>query len=305
MSSYRHKRYKQKQHGGGPYAALVILALIILALAGYMLSQTRTEQVKQSLPAPPVAQKFPLPDKIVYPDQLPPLTSSRLPAGQHTGAGRMAVIIDDMGTSMHEARSLAAIGVPVTFSIIPGLHSYREVAAFAAAKGIETMIHIPMHPKGWPERRLEPNGLLISMDNAEITAHLEEFMREIPNAAGANNHMGSEFTEHEDQMRTVLQLLRGKGLFFIDSVTSPQSVGQRMAQALGVKSGRRNVFLDNEQEFTYIQGQLGQAVRLAKKTGASIVICHPHPVTIKALAALLPGLEKQGVALVSASRLVK
>ncbi|MFH1029207.1 MAG: divergent polysaccharide deacetylase family protein, partial [Pseudomonadota bacterium] len=73
----------------------------------------------------------------------------------------------------------------------------------------------------------------------------------------------------------------------------------------GVKSGRRNVFLDNEQDRSYISAQLGQAVRVAKKKGASIVICHPHPATIKTLAALLPGLEKQGITLVSASRLVK
>jgi len=143
------------------------------------------------------------------------------------------------------------------------------------------------------------------MDNAVITAHLEEFLRDIPKAVGANNHMGSEFTEHDEQMRVVLQALKGKGLFFIDSVTSPHSVGQKMAREMGIKSGRRNVFLDNEQDSTYIKGQLGQAVRLAKKTGASIVICHPHPATIKTLAALLPGLEKQGITLVSASHLVK
>ena len=234
-----------------------------------------------------------------------PPSSARIQTGQLPGAGKMAIIIDDMGASMQEARSLAAIGVPVTFSIIPGLHSYRDVAAFAASNGIETMIHIPMQSKGWPQRRLESNGLLISMDDAAIAEHLEEFVRAIPNAVGANNHMGSEFTEHEEQMRVVLQALKDKGLFFVDSVTSPQTVGQRLAREIGMKSGRRNVFLDNEQDRTYIQGQLGQAVRVARKTGVSIVICHPHPETIKTLAALLPGLEKQGITLVSASRLVK
>ncbi|OGR23882.1 MAG: hypothetical protein A2X83_11520, partial [Desulfuromonadales bacterium GWD2_54_10] len=219
--------------------------------------------------------------------------------------GQLAVIIDDMGASMQEARSLVAIGVPVTFSIIPGLHSYRDVAAFAASNGIETMIHIPMQSKEWPQRRLESNGLLISMEDTAIAAHLEQYIRDIPKAVGANNHMGSEFTEHEMQMRVVLQALKDKGMFFVDSVTSPQTVGQRVAMDMGVKFGRRNVFLDNEQDRTYIQGQLSQAVRLAKKTGASIVICHPHPATIKSLAALLPGLKKQGITLVSASRLVK
>jgi polysaccharide deacetylase 2 family uncharacterized protein YibQ len=210
-----------------------------------------------------------------------------------------------MGSSMQEARSLASIGVPLTFSVIPGLRSYREVAAFAASNGIETMIHIPMQSKGWPERRLETNGLLVSMDDAAISERLEEFLRSLPKAVGANNHMGSEFSEHEDKMRTVLTALKGRGLYFVDSVTSPRSVGMRLAHELEMKSGRRSVFLDNEQDGAYIRGQLGQAVRLARKTGGVIAICHPHPATIRTLEAALPDLARQGITLVPASQLVR
>ena len=323
MSKAKSNRYKRSP-GGGRYAALALFAVIVLAVGGYYLFSPGTKTVKQTLPSPPATTKSPLPpltqnlpfgaatsqsaksplsgDKS-YSESYPP-SSARMSGEQLPATGLMAVIIDDMGANMHEARSLAAIGVPITFSIIPGLHSYREVAAFAAANGIETMIHIPMQAKEWPQRRLESNGLLVSMDEATITAHLEGYVQGIPKAVGANNHMGSEFTEHEEQMRVVLQALKGKGLFFVDSVTSPQTVGQRLAREIGMKSGRRNVFLDNEQDRAYISGQLLQAVRVAKKKGASIVICHPHPATIKTLAALLPGLEKQGITLVSASRLV-
>lgn len=325
MSKSKPNRYKKKP-GGGRYAALALLAVIILAVGGYLVfgpgnrivRQPMQSQVSpvQKAPLPPLQpnqsqqetasrpESAPEQDGQAYPGMKHP-SSAKLEGERLSGTGKLAVIIDDMGASMQEARSLAAIGVPLTFSIIPGLHSYRDVAAFASSNGIETMIHMPMQSKEWPQRRLEPNGLLISMDDASIAAHLEQYIREIPKAVGANNHMGSEFTEHEEQMRVVLQALKGKGLFFIDSVTSPQTVGQRLARELGMKSGRRNVFLDNEQDSTYIKGQLGQAVRLAKKTGASIAICHPHPATIKTLAALLPGLEKQGITLVTASRLVK
>lgn len=218
---------------------------------------------------------------------------------------QLAIIIDDMGSSMQEARTLAGIGVPLTFSIIPGLRSYREVASFAASSGIEAMIHIPMQSKEWPERRLEHNGLLVSMSDADISEKLADFMRNLPGAVGANNHMGSEFTEHEDKMRAVLEALKGRGLFFIDSVTSSESAGTRLAKELGVKSGRRNVFLDNEQNDAYIRGQLRQAVQLARKTGRAIAICHPHPATLQTLAAALPELKAQGITLVPASQLVR
>ncbi len=63
-------------------------------------------------------------------------------------------------------------------------------------------------------------------------------------------------------------------MFFIDSVTTPRTVGQSLAREMGVKTGRRDVFLDNEQNSAYIRGQLAQAVRMAKKKGYAIVICH-------------------------------
>jgi len=247
----------------------------------------------------------PPPPQVQHPKPSPqPVDTPQV--GKIPGAGgQLAIIIDDMGSSMQEARSLAGIDVALTFSIIPGLRSYREVSAFAVSKGIETMIHIPMQSKGWPERRLESNGLLVSMDDAVVNERLEEFMRNLPKAVGANNHMGSEFTEHEDKMRTVLTALKGRGLYFVDSVTSPRTLGLRLARELEMKSARRSVFLDNEQNGAYIRGQLDQAVRLARKNGGVIAICHPHPVTIQTLKSVLPTLARQGITLVPASQLVR
>jgi len=312
-----------KKPGGSRYAALALLTIIILAVGAYLVfkpgktvtqpetpvAQQAPAPAHQPKPHPPVADNYSISKKVQPPLHLYPktaiVTEDRPTIGKLPGtSGRLAIIIDDMGNSMQEARALAGIGVPLTFSIIPGLRSYRQVAAFAASGAIETMIHIPMQSKGWPERRLESNGLLVSMDDAAISERLEEFMHNLPMAVGANNHMGSEFTEHEDKMRAVLDALKGKGLYFVDSVTTPRTVGMRLARELDMKTARRSVFLDNEQDSAYILGQLNQAVRLAKKNGGVIAICHPHPATIRTLEAALPGLAKQGITLVPASQLV-
>jgi polysaccharide deacetylase 2 family uncharacterized protein YibQ len=255
------------------------------------------------LPAETVQK--PAKDPHAYPKRKGSLSDEMPASNLKPGSGRLAIIIDDMGSSMSEARSLAAIGVPLNFSIIPGLRNYREVALFAESIGIETMVHMPMQSKGWPERRLEANGLLVSMDGAELRERVNGFLRDIPGAVGANSHMGSEFTEHEDKMRSVLETLKNKDLFFVDSVTSNRTTGLRLAREMGIKSGRRHVFLDNEQERGYILGQLGQAVKLAKKTGSAIAICHPHRETIATLASALPGLAAQGITLVPVSQLVR
>jgi len=324
--------FKRKNQGGSRYAALAFVVLILLAIGGYLLVRFGGQQPvapapPKTVPAEQQVKKRPQPVPVpvqprissaatsrppptVAPKKYPEVTAPQLPAPlaplgtSGSKAARLAILIDDMGSSMTEARSLASIGVPLTFSIIPGLRSYHEVAAFASNKGLETMLHIPMQSKGWPERRLEANGLLVAMPESELQSRMEKFMADIPTAVGANNHMGSEFTEHDDKMRAVITALKGEGLFFVDSVTSPQTSGMRVAQQLGVKTARRSVFLDNEQNEAYITGQINQAVRLARKQGSVIAICHPHPATIATLAKVLPALKSQGIVLVSVSQLV-
>ncbi len=326
MAVSNRNRFSKKS-SGSRIAALIILALVISAISGYFLFRKtavppqKPEVVRETeivptykvpqrvVPVPPVVTPPPPPPspqrkKSDYPKSpvLPDVDKSRV---NKSGSGRLAIIIDDMGSSMSEARSLAAIKVPLTFAIIPGLRVDTEVAAFAAVNGIETMIHLPMQPKGWPTQRLEVNGLLVAMDRGQIQERMSGYVRKFPKAVGANNHMGSEFTEHEEKMTDALQSLKRHNLFFIDSITSAGSVGGKVAQRLGIRTARRNVFLDNEQNRSYINGQLNQAVRLAKKNGSAIAICHPHPATIAALVVALPGLAGQGITLVSASQLVK
>lgn len=262
------------------------------------------QPLPQPVVTPPVVKKKPT-DRQTYPIKEPVPPAEKPFAGAKQATARLAIIIDDMGSSLSEARSLAAIKVPLTFSVIPGLRSYRDVALFAGSKGIETMLHIPMQSKGWPERRLEANGLLVSMGDAEIKERVTGLLRDLPGAIGVNNHMGSEFMEHEEKVQSLLETLKKRGIFFVDSVTSPESTGFRLAHEMGIKSERRHVFLDNVQERAYIMGQLGQAVKLAKKNGYAIAICHPHPETISTLASALPGLSARGVTLVPVSQLVR
>lgn len=240
---------------------------------------------------------------VVPPPPAPRSARHPVPAG--TGPGTLAIIIDDMGKGIQEARSLIDIGVPVTFSIIPGLAKVKQVAEEARRRGIEVMVHMPMEPKGYPAQKIEGNALLLGESDDEIVSRLNGYLREIPQAVGANNHMGSAFTENREKMTVVLGVIKERGLFFVDSKTSPVSVGYDVAHAQGVRTAARNVFLDNIQERGYIAKQLAQAVAIARKRGSAIAICHPHPATIQTLAAELPRLREEGITFVPVSQLVR
>jgi hypothetical protein len=165
------------------------------------------------------------------------------------------------------------------------------------------MVHMPMEPEGYPRQPMEKIGLLVSMAEPDIVERVNGYFRAVPFAVGANNHMGSRFTQSAEKMDVVLKVLQGKGVFFVDSRTSPASVGYQRARALGLRCGTRQVFLDNVQDEALIGKQLAQLAAIARKKGSAIAICHPHPATIRALKALLPQLAKEGITFVHASAL--
>lgn len=301
--------------GGGRNAILTLLAVAaLIALSFYLL-----ERFKETPPAQPVAPPqqsgqaphVKLPPRAALQPQIssavePPAAKPKTSvAPQPKGPGKLAIIIDDMGTSTRELQALLSIKLPLTFAVIPSLAQAKSVAEGAHRAGAEVMVHMPMEPEGYPKQKLESIGLLVNMEKTEIQERVTSYFRTVPHAVGANNHMGSRFTQNAEKMDAVLQVLKGKGLFFVDSKTSPASVGYQRAKALGLTCGARQVFLDNVQDEAAIRKQLEQAAAIARKKGEAIAICHPHAATIRALQNMMPQLAASGITFVPASALVK
>jgi len=309
----KKKVFKQPRSSGPNKNLMLLLVVLLLICAVFFLLERMRDRYRRVVPAPvEQAGALKMPESgggsygqklYTTAHELPPVTAAKIHPAVLKGS--MAVIVDDMGTSVREADQLVAINLPITFAIIPGLANSRKVAAYAKTKGKGVMIHIPMEPQGYPEQRLEKNGLLVSQGTEEITARVRGFINDVPDAVGANNHMGSRFTENEDKMQPVLAVLKENGLFFVDSRTSSKSVGYSLAMKMGVPAGTRNVFLDNDQDVEAVKKQLREAARVANKRGSAIVICHPHPGTIQALKELMPILHREGINFVSAAQLVR
>lgn len=310
----RNNRLKPSGTGAKrPFLMLLVTALLIVS-AFFLLEWLTTKEPPVPRKGKQVEERHALPPRTTYEiqEQQPYTSAAVHPRQAHpqrkrhvTGHGTVAIIVDDMGSSLQEAKSLISIGVPLTFSIIPGLPKVREVAESAHAKGYQVMIHIPMEPKGYPGQRLESNGLLLSQSDEEIARRMAGYMKGVPYAAGANNHMGSRFTEEEGKMRVVINQLKANSLFFVDSRTTPGSVGLSLSRAMNLDSAGRNVFIDNIQDDSAIKKQLDELADLARRRGTAIGICHPRKSTIQALASYLPMMQKEGITFVSAGELVR
>lgn len=215
---------------------------------------------------------------------------------------RVALVIDDLGTTVDELRPLLGLGVPVSYSVLPYQEQTPEVVAELRKRGAEILLHMPMEPKNGENPG--PGALLGGMSDAEIEDKTVAALRAVPGAVGVNNHMGSKLSEEEGPMTAVLRILAGRGLFFLDSRTSAQTVGYKIARELDIPAAERQVFLDGDPTPQAIEAQFQRLLDLARTHGAAIAIGHPHPETLAALEREVPRAKAEGYEFVPVSYLL-
>jgi len=219
--------------------------------------------------------------------------------------GRIAIVIDDLGYDKRTGMALLRLDAPLSFSVFPFAPHSRELARKASRKGRDVLLHLPMEPKGYPGQDPGKGRLLTTMGEEELLNQLDKDLSAVPYVKGVNNHMGSKFTENSELMRIVLKDIGKRGLFFLDSRTTPHTVGFRVAQELGIKTGQRSVFLDNDRDVAKIKTQIAELVELSKKNGDAIGIGHPHPEMLQALQETIPSLRENGIEVVPVSVLLE
>jgi len=216
---------------------------------------------------------------------------------------KVAIVIDDMGYDKKIFKKFVDLGIPLTFSILPGQRYSKGIANEARSLNYEVMLHLPMEPRN-PERNPGNGTILTHMSQDEILRQLSEDIESVPYIAGVNNHMGSLLTENQDVMNIILEDLHKRGLFFIDSRTSPRSVAYETAKRIGIRSGRRDVFLDNKSDIEYIKGQVDKVIRIAKQNGEATAIGHPRAGTIAAIREKIADFKREGIELVPVSEVL-
>ena len=225
------------------------------------------------------------------------------PGSDVAANARLAIIIDDLGSDRAAAEAVFALGYPLTISVLPNHEHSLDIAKEADRRGFQVMLHLPMQSVA--NETPEAHELRPGMPAPQVAAMVDQFLQNVPDAAGVNNHQGSQATADAALMDELMPVLRDRRLFYVDSRTTAATVAYDTAQDFGVRSAFRNVpFLDDVAEVAAIRKQLELALRGAREKGEAVAIGHPHPVTLQALREVLPQAQEQGVHLVHASELV-
>lgn len=220
------------------------------------------------------------------------------------GGGQIVLILDDVGFERQPLERAAAIDPDIAFAVIPSASRALASADWLSARGFELLCHLPMEPRGWPAVRVDEPAILVGMDDATIRSTTADLVARVPGIAGVNNHMGSRASSDQRVMRGVMEVVRDRGLYFIDSRTASSSVGEKTARELGVRSASRQVFLDDDPSPAAIRRQLAELVKLARRDGVAVGIGHVVPGTVAVLEDEIPRLREAGIRLVRPSRVV-
>ncbi len=157
-----------------------------------------------------------------------------------------------------------------------------EAARLLHAAGKEILLHLPMEPRSYPGESPGAGALMADMDAGEIRRRIREDLAAVPFVSGVNNHMGSRFMEDEARLAIVMEELRAKGLFFVDSRTTADSRGRESAGRAGVRFAARDVFIDHAPGYAAALENLTGAFRQGRRNGAPVLmIGHPHTETVQ------------------------
>ena len=113
--------------------------------------------------------------------------------------------------------------------------------------------------------------------------------------------MGSALTSQIIPMQWIMEELKLRKLYFLDSRTTNLSVAARVAEAKGVPYLEREFFLDNTINRQAISQKLKEVVDYAKSEGLAVAIGHPYPQTLTLLSERIPEIERNGIDLIWAS----
>lgn len=192
---------------------------------------------------------------------------------------KLSIVIDDV-TLKSQVKKIEEIGYTINIAFMPPTKQHKNSAKIAQNLPF-AIVHFPLQAS--ITRFEEENTLKVGDSYEKIEKRVAEVRKQYPNVVYTNNHTGSVFTADEKSMDMFIKALKKYNFKFIDSRTTSKSVAKKYTKKYDMPYIARNIFLDNNKDFDYIQNQLKKAIAIAKRTGSAIAIGHPYPITMEVL----------------------
>jgi polysaccharide deacetylase 2 family uncharacterized protein YibQ len=180
-----------------------------------------------------------------------------------------------------------------------------QAARETKENGHELIVHFPFDPfltLELPKDRASPKDL------ENVGKLMQKAFKQIPGAVGLNNHRSYKATQNRPMMQAFMGLLKARGVYFLDSKVSQNSVAYEEARKAGIPAAANVGFLDDTKRHdkAFCIRMLRQAASQARRHGEALAIGHHYfHGTYEGLIEEIPKLQAEGYEFVFASALVR
>jgi len=219
---------------------------------------------------------------------------------------KISVIIGGLGLS--QAATEAAIQqLPgaVTLAFVPYSRNLEGWIAQARAAGHEVLLELPMEPFDYPKNDPGPHTLLTTLDPDENLTRLDWLLSQFTGYVGVTNFMGAKFTASAASMEPILAELNDRGLLYLDSKATRNSVAGDITAELEMPSVVSNKFIDRVASRVAIDARLFELERIAKSFGSAVGIGFPYPVTVERVSKWAKALRQKRYVLAPLSAVIQ
>lgn len=215
---------------------------------------------------------------------------------------RIAIVITGMGLDGDlTTQAIERLPPAVTLSFDPYARQLAQQITAARQAGHEVLLDLPMEPTDYPRQDPGPYTLLTSLEDSQNVARLNWVLSRAAGYVGVTGLSGSRFTSTRQSIQPILLALKQRGLMFIDSRASEQSIAASLARSLNMAWAMSDRLIDAEPSRDGIDNALANIEERARRDGAALGIGTPYPVTLERIAAWVSTLAGKGLVLAPAT----
>ena len=220
---------------------------------------------------------------------------------------RIAIVLTRLGLSNAQTTAaVQALPANITFAFSPYGNDLQNWADQARAAGHEVLLELPMEPLDFPNDDPGPHTLLTSLPATENVERMNWVLDRFTGYVGVTSQIGGRFTTQPEALTPILTELKKRGLLFLDTRTTPDTVAPELAASAGLAHASNDVFLNEPTAArATLQAGLAELERLARERGSAIGIGYPFPVTMELLSGWARSLEERGIELLPVSALAR
>jgi polysaccharide deacetylase 2 family uncharacterized protein YibQ len=218
---------------------------------------------------------------------------------------RIAIVVTGLGLATPETQAaIDRLPATMTLAFNPYTSELPEWLQKARAAQHEILLAVPMEPVDYPREDPGPETLLTALSPRQNLDRLEWTLGRAAGYVGVTNLMGSRFIAAPTELRPILEVIKGRGLLFLETRVANQSAVGPLAQELGLPLALNDRDLDGTLSPAGIDQALAELEPVARRKGAAVATGSAFPLTIERLVAWAGTLAEKGLVLAPISAVV-